>query len=172
MCPKCSVLVIFEDPSARDRAVQFCDALVQRFWPEFSFELGWCDWADLADPQQAKEADQKAGETELIIVATAPSGGLPSHVRQWLELALRGRADREGALVGLPIPESSLEAATTQLYLRKLAHESGMDFLDAVPQSLHQLIPETLDSYNVRATQVTSVLDRILHQSPPPPRMP
>jgi hypothetical protein len=173
MNPKCLLLVIFNGASARDEAVRYCDSLAGRFWPDFSFEVSWCDWADLSDPVRAKEADQKAEQAEFIVIASASSKDLPNEVKSWLELALHGRGDREGVLVGLPVAGNVPRAKDplTELYLRKLAHMSGMDYLNALPQSLTHLFPESFEPYNTRATQVTSVLDRILHQPTQPTRM-
>src|SRR5215831_8412454 len=160
MSPKWSVFVLYEEATARDRSLRFCDTLVQRFWSEFSFEVSWCEWLELDVPKETKVAALKACEADLIIVATAPGGALSPRLRCWLEAVLRDRGDREGVLVGLPVAESGLSevAAATQVYLRKLAHESGMDYLTAVPQSLALRVPDSLESYNLRASQVTSVL--------------
>jgi hypothetical protein len=171
MSAKWSVFALYDDAVARERAVQFCDSLVQRFWPEFSFVLAWCQWLDLDQPLKAREAQGKVIEANLIVVAIGEKNRLPSGVERWMELALVGRGEREGALVGLPIPTagSSSDIFAAHVFLRKLAHESGMDYLTAVPQSL-QGVPESFEAYDLRATQVTEVLDTILHQSPVPPR--
>jgi hypothetical protein len=168
-----SVLNLYKNSAAQVQAMQFCDELVRRFWPEFSFDLAWFGWADLHHSAKSKEAEAKARSASLIVIAAGAKGGLPAWTRHWLELALADRGDLEGALVALPEPDSGTneEAATAQVYLRKLAHQSGLDFLTAVPQSLRPRVPESLESYHVRATQMTSVLDTILRQSPTPHRM-
>ncbi len=173
MSAQWSVVSLFENVTAREQAMQFCDTLVSRFWPDFSFDFLWCPWTDLARPTKAKEAEAKVREADLILVAMAPGGRCPAWLRHWLELALADRSEREGALVAIPAPDSGLsaEAAAAQAYLRKLAHQSGLDYLTAVPQSLPAGVPESLESYNVRASQMTSVLDTILRHSPTPPRM-
>jgi len=173
MNAKWSVLAVYENEAAREVAMRFCDGLVQRFWPEFSLDLNWSHWSDLEKAKTAKEVEQQAGAADLILIASSPGGVLPTHFTWWLELALRQRGDREGVLVGLPLPENDrdAEAAATQVYLRKLAHRNGMDYLTAVPESLPRPEPESPEPYNTRATQMTSVLDTILHHSPLPPRM-
>jgi hypothetical protein len=173
MKAKWSVLAVYENGDARQAAVQFCDSLVQRFWSEFGFDLGWCDWTELEQSVSARESGKRAQEADLIVVAPS-QGTIPSPVKSWLELALKQRGDREGVLVGLPRPEGELcaSAAGTQAYLRKLAHEAGMDYLTAVPECLPTNVPESADAYTQRATQVTSVLDSILRYSPLPPPAP
>lgn len=168
-----SVLSLYEDGHARQLAVQFCDGLVQRFWSESAFDLSWCDWDGLEHPVSAKEAASKALAADLIIVALNDSGTIPLPVRNWLERAVKDRDAREGVLVGLPGTEPGCEAkaAAMQMYLRKLAHQSGMDFLTAVPQSLPVRVPDSTDAYNQRASQVTTVLDKILSYTALPPQL-
>ena len=110
----------------------------------------------------------------MIVVAPSPEGTIPMHVKEWLELAFKNRGDREGVLVGLPGSEAerNVVSMATQAYLRKLAHQTGMDYLTAVPECLPSSVPESADAYNQRATHVTSVLDNILRYSPLPPRAP
>ncbi len=173
MKSKWSVLALYENTDARDLAVQFCDGLVHRFWPECGFDLSWCDWSGLEHAASAREAAAKAQEADLIIVALSPQAVIPVEVSSWLELALRNRGEREGVLVGLPDPEPGYdaEAAATQLYLRKLAHQAGMDYLTAVPEHLPFRVPDSTDAYTQRATQMTSVLDKILSHTSLPPRL-
>jgi hypothetical protein len=169
MSAKWAILVIYEGAAAREPAMRFCDGLVQKFWPEFSFELSWFDWADLEDASAAKAAQHKAAEAQLLVVAAASQKMISGHVQRWIERSLRDRSDREGILVGLT--GDGREAGAAQLYLRKLAHHAGMDYLTAIPHSLPHGVPDSAESYNVRATQMTSVLGAILNRVPSPPRL-
>lgn len=173
MNAKWSVLALFQGSAARVTAVDFCDVLVQRFWPRTTFELSWFDWNELLDVNASDAAARTAKEADLLLVTAAPKGGLAPHVTRWLEMALHRRGEREGILAGVCAPESGVthESAATQQYLRKLAHQNGLDFLSGVPTSLSQSVPENTEAYIRRATQVTSVLDSILHRMPTPPRM-
>jgi hypothetical protein len=45
-----------------------------------------------------------------------------------------------------------------------------MDYLTHIPQDMAR-ISDSLDSYTIRADEVTSVLDDILHQQMPPPTL-
>lgn len=173
MNAKWSVLALFQGSAARVTAVDFCDVLVQRFWPQITFELSWFDWEELLDVSAADSASRTAQEVDLLLVAAAQNGILQPHVIRWLEESLHRRGEREGILAGLCAPKTGVtpENAATQQYLRKLAHQNGMDFLTGVPTSLSQSVPENTEAYTSRATKVTSVLDAILHQIPPPPRV-
>jgi hypothetical protein len=169
MSAKWAILVIYEGAAAREPAMRFCDGLVQKFWPEFSFELSWLDWGDLEDATAAKAAQHKAAEAQLLVVAAASAKMIPGHVQRWIECSIRNRGDREGVLVGLT--GDGRDASAAQMYLRKLAHQGGMDYLTAIPHNLPHAVPDSAESYNVRATQMTSVLGAILNRVPSPPRL-
>ena len=69
-----SVVVLYEDPAARERAVGFCDQLVRRFWSRFEFDVGWWSFALLEEPGSAKEAAEKAAQADLIVFAATRNG--------------------------------------------------------------------------------------------------
>ncbi len=168
-----SVVVVYDRPETRDTAVCFCDQLVQRFWTDYEFDVSWFEVKDLQEEASAQQAGRRATQADLLIFALPASGAVSAELQTWLETWANRRRDREGALVGLLAPESekAMEAAETHNYLRQVAHRAGMDYLTQVPQSISWQIPESLDSCTERASQVTSVLDEILRQQTPPPRL-
>jgi hypothetical protein len=170
MSAKLAIVVVYEGAAARDPAMQFCDDLVKRFWPDCTFALSWFDWANLENSATAREAEQKAAEAQFVILAAGSSKMIPDYVQSWIERAMRRRGDREGVLVGLTGGDTD-GGGDTQLYLRKLAHRAGMDYLIRIPQSLPQSVPESVESCHRRATQVTSVLGAILSRVQSPPRL-
>jgi hypothetical protein len=72
--------------------------------------------------------------------------------------------------VGLADPGSGLSEYCPPkfVYLRAAAHRAGMDYWTSIPQNLARSVPDSLDSYSERATQVTTLLDEILHYHPVP----
>jgi hypothetical protein len=165
-----TVMAVYQDAAARPAAVKFCDVLVQKFWPQTSFDLEWCAWENLRDASSAQPAAEKLQDANIIVMAM--SGKMDPFVRNWLELGLNQRSDREGILVGLSAEtdgQARPDSAAVQQYLRKLAHQNGLDYLTSVPQSLCYGVPETIEACNLRATQVTSVLDKILRRPTVPP---
>ncbi len=168
-----SVVVVYEHPLSREQAMVFCDQMVERFWDKLSFDIGWWSYDMLQEAESGSLAVERAAKADLIIVATGGGDHPPREVRAWLEGSLRGRGDREGAIVGLT--RTSVDQPTpcpADLFLRNLAHRSGMDYLTQMPQDMCQIIPETCESAEGRATQVTSVLSEILSQHPPAVRWP
>ncbi len=166
-----SVVVIYDTQDTREAAMIFCDQLVQRFWQDSEFDISWWETGKLQEPVSAENARRRATAADLVIFALPPEGDLGVQVQSWVHTWVTDRGDREGAVVGLVNEKShgSLEAAKAEQFLRRVAHQAGMDYLTQVPQSISWQIPESLESCTERAQQVTSVLDDILHQSPPPP---
>jgi len=168
-----SVVVVYEDPAARERAVSFCDQLVTRFWTGFEFAVNWWSFALLGEAEAAREATQNAGRADLIVVSATSEGDFPAPIKGWVEAWLRLRGEREGLLAGLIEPSARPGGWEGQKhnYLRNAAHRGAMDYLTQVPQHIAHAIPDSLDSYTRRADQVTSILDGILHQPTPPPHL-
>jgi hypothetical protein len=168
-----SVVVVYEDAAARERAVDFCDQLVERFWAKCDFEVSWWPFATLEETSSAEEAALKAKCADLILFSATPEGDFPLAVKGWIETWLNKRGDREGMLVGLMDPQAASTSREGQKHhcLRNAAHHGAMDYLTHVPQDISLSIPESLDSYTQRADQVTSLLDDILHQRVPLPHL-
>ena len=166
-----SVLVVYEDATARERAVSFCDQLVGRFWAKCEFDVSWWAFALLDQASAAKDAAAKAAQADLIVFSANPEGDFPRPVKAWIETWLSQRGDREGMLVGLmdSLADPAGREGQKHHCLRTVAHRGAMDYLTQVPQDISRSIPDSLDSYTERADQVTSLLDDILHQQTPPP---
>ena len=64
-----SVVVVYEDPAARERAVGFCDQLVSRFWARFEFDVSWWSFALLeeADGSQGSGREGSAGGPDRFL---------------------------------------------------------------------------------------------------------
>jgi hypothetical protein len=170
-----SVVVVYEDSAARERAVTFCDQLVGRFWERFEFDIGWWSFDMLGDSLAAAEAARKAEQADLLVFSATPEGEFPAQVEDWVETWLTRRGDSEGVLAGLlePAESTSDREDRKHIYLRNTAHRGAMDYVTHLPQDLSRSIPDSIDSYAERADQVTSLLVDILHQQqPPPPLLP
>jgi hypothetical protein len=168
-----SVVVVYEDAPARERAVVFCDQLVGRFWAQLEFDIDWCSFASLKESQSAKAAADKVTRADLIVFCAVPEGNLPAPVKAWVETWIEERGEREGMLIGLLEPPGApcvLEGEKHH-YFRQVAHRGAMDYLTHLPQEIMRPIPDSLDWYTQRADKVTSLLEGILHQQSPPPHL-
>jgi hypothetical protein len=159
----CSVAVIYQDPQAREIAVGYCDVLVQRFWHRCDFEVSWWSFQQVQDTPAAA----KACGADLVVFVTCAGKEIPAGVKRWIDRWLTERANREGALVNLTDtsgPAFNPLTAKTDCYLRDVAHRGSLDYLTQVPAEIFGLIPESAESWNDRARQMTTVLDEILHR--------
>ena len=165
-----SVVVVCEDAAIHAHALRLCDQLMMAYWTEVEFEFNWWLFASLSDPQKALAAVRAAADANMIVFAAHPEGDLPEPVKAWVESWLTVRGEREGALIGLvrEADGTKSSASPKHAYLREIAHRAKLDFLSAMPLGVPGTIPNDLDTVARRASQVTSVLDEILHQSRPP----
>jgi len=169
-----SVVILFEDAQTREKAVKFCDQLVERFWAHCEFRLTWMEFSALDDANAARDAHTKARGADVIVFATRPERPVPEIVTEWVERCVANRTDREGTLAGLIDTSTILTgwAAEKHAWLRSVAHRAGMDYLTDVPPEITRPIPNSLESFSERAEQVTSVLDDILSKPIHPPSLP
>ena len=166
-----SIVVVYEDKETRERAVAFCDHLVAKFWSRLGLDVSWWSFDLLSESAPSEQSASKIAEADVVVFATRSDKELPRHVCAWTERWLHRRGKREGMLVGLLTSGESGEESPSHLYLRKVAHLAGMDYLTQVPQSITDPLPESPESCCARAQQVTSVLDEILHQAAAPPHL-
>ena len=163
--------VIYEDNTAREWAVVFCDQLVGRFWERCEFNVGWWSFDMIKDAAAAQKAAANAAAADIIVVAAAPEGDFPLHTKTWLDQGLSQRGQREGMLVALAGAQETplLAEGRRQAFLRHAAHRAAMDYLTHVPPDLSRGMPDSLDSFSTRAETVTGLLDDILRRRVPPP---
>jgi hypothetical protein len=158
-----SIAVVYENPSARQRAVEFCDDLIKRFWARDTFDVGWWSFSELEETEAGTKAAETASEAEVVVFAVQSDGELAPEAMAWIESWLQQRGDREGVLVGLT--ESTAENSPKHIFLRSVAHRGGMDYFTEMPCSRVESIPDSLEYCADRARQVTGVLEEILaHQ--------
>src|SRR5882724_5849939 len=96
-----SVVILFEDARTREKAVKFCDQLVERFWARCEFRMTWLSFSALADPNAARDANANARGADVIVFAARPEGSIPAAVSDWVERCLANRTDQEKTLAGL-----------------------------------------------------------------------
>jgi hypothetical protein len=159
-----TVVVFYEDTDTREKGVEFCDRLVQRFWPEGELDVSWWPFMALQEPHSDQEATKKAIVADLLIFAARPEGKLSPEFRAWIERWLHQRGEHEGVVVGLI--GTGAEADGKHLYFRNVAHRGGMDYLTGITEDFNWPIPDSPDSCCARAHQVTGVLEDILQRPP------
>ena len=167
--------MLYENPATRERAVKLCDDFVTKSGGDPEPEVHWQSFAELGSSGTADPAAEAAAVAEIIIFAISAQGDLPAHVKSWTEKWLGKRGEREGVLIGLLLDGRNNPceiACLKEVYLRHLAHRAGMDYLTHLPALTRAVIPDSLDAFNERAGQTSSLLDDILHQPFVPPSLP
>jgi len=170
------VIVVYESTTAREGAAHFCGELAGQYSNEPEFHIEWWPFTLVAEAGQCGELAGKAAGADFVVFAVSPQGDLPRELKLWIEDWLAKRGEREGTLVGLmeQHPSPFEIASLKEIYLRHVAHRAGLDYLSHVPPRKSKTLPDSLDSYQQRAGQITSVLDEILHSPPsstPPPAL-
>jgi len=166
------VVVVYENSATRAEALRFCEHLDKDHRADSSFDIQWFSFASLTDDESASGAAATAANADLIVFSFTCEGDFPTEVKFWIERWLGKRTRREGALAGLATdrPRNAVEVACLrEIYLRHTAHRAGMDYLSQDNPTIGRVIPDSIDSFNERAGQMTSVLDQILHKHPQSP---
>lgn len=167
-----SAVIAYEDATTRDRAMQVCERLVQRFWKDMEFDFKWWRFDFLRDAGFARQAARQAAGSDLIVFSAHAGRELPGIVEKWIETWLPWRGRRDGVLVAMiGTAEDQLRGLIPiQVYLRQVAQRANMDYLSqAVGASVNEL-NTSIETITRRAEKVTSLLDGILHHATIPPR--
>jgi hypothetical protein len=126
---RCVVVAIYEDRGSRDLLLQLSNALARKFKNDVEFEVDWCRFKYLADPEIARKTAQSATQADLILLAPE-SADLPVYVQGWFEGWAPNREAADGALVLVqPSPKGASRSLPLQTYLRLTAKRAHLDYL-------------------------------------------
>ena len=156
-------MVICQAPESRQKAVQFCDEIVRRFWDSYDISVSWFTQDDVEDPAHSGHLEEAAHRARLVIFE-ACNKPIPPAVLDRLAHFLCGRKSGQAQLAGLA--ETNVH---NQILLRNLAHRVGMDFISEVPPDLNATMPDSPESCTSRAEAVSHLLSDILRKPPTPP---
>ena len=137
----CRVVVVYEDGSAHERAMELAARLEEQVGTELAFIFSSWNFKELAEPGPARAATEAAAGADIILLS-AHGNDLPSAVGRWLELCAAERTISEGALA-LFLAEPFMLSASSEAVIDRLQHAAGMlgmDFLSLIPQPAEQII--------------------------------
>ncbi|MSU59539.1 MAG: hypothetical protein EXS35_15440 [Pedosphaera sp.] len=165
------VVVIYEDKPSRDHAMAVCDHLVGKFWTEVEFTFRWWRMDFLTDPDLARVAGDDAAKADIILFSSAAETDLTTPMAQWFSHLVNSRNRREGVLLDLTHAPgaASAQRLRKQASLRELASRAGLDYLAEASSAFGGPLPDSIESAQARATQMSSVLEAMLKSPPPPP---
>jgi len=129
----CHILVMYEDATAYDLAIEVCSGVMARFDAELRFVFSSWKFNDLTDPDLAQWAAE-AGERADIIIFCLPPHDLNPETVDWLA-SIQTRTKPEGALAMLltQSPGASLAPEGLLARLQQAAFRLQMDFLPLLP---------------------------------------
>ena len=165
-------LIAYEDSLTRNRAMQICDRLMEKFWMDMEFDLSWWRFDFLRDAGIVKAAANAAARSDLILVSAHAGRELPSHVQKWIETWVPRRELGNGVLVAMiGTSEDQLRGLTPiHVYLREAAQRANLDYLPQVVDAPLNELNTSIETISKRAEKVTSLLDGILHRPTIPTR--
>ena len=165
----CAVVAVYEDAATREKALRFCDSLVQQYWAETQLQVSWYGFEALTDEEASADAATKARVADLVVFSLLPPGDVPIELKAWVGRWAESRGEREGAIVGLGDPAGYGGTPTAKfVWLRRQAHKAGLDYLTKAPPTMTLPFPEAPQPYTDRATQSSTILDDILKRRCPP----
>ncbi len=169
---KLSGVVIYEDRTTRDRAIQLCDGLVRSFWSDLHMEFTWWKFDYLCDIEISRIAVEAAAHADLVLFSAHARRQLPPAVESWIESWLRRRETRSAVLVALiGLANDQIQGLSPiHTYLREVAERAQMDYLPHVLYSGAERGDISTAAIADRAEKVTAVLDGILQHNPAPSR--
>src|SRR5689334_22102589 len=80
MKTNCSIVVVYDDSASRQRAMNLCDGLMERFWSQRDFSVSWCSCAMLERAPDSNEAITKAAQADFVVIALQGERVLPDTV--------------------------------------------------------------------------------------------
>src|SRR5216117_1749369 len=96
-----SAVVLYEDVATRQRAMQICDRLVQKFWADVEFDFSWWRFDFLRDREIFRAAADAAAHSDLILISAHAGRQLPALVQDWIETWLGKRERGKGVLAAM-----------------------------------------------------------------------
>jgi hypothetical protein len=142
---KVSLVVAYEDTATRDRAIGVCDGIFAQLGAETDCEISWWRFSYLRDPDLATQAADEAAQAGLILFSTHAGAGLPTHVREWIELWASRKTTQPSALAALIGMAGDAQQGLTPIhyYLQSVASRAHMDFMP------HAAIPLSVTQYGI-----------------------
>jgi hypothetical protein len=164
---RCTVVVIYDDPVTRARALTACDYLVSQLWKNVELDFYWWRTDFLKDSNMSRAAAHYAIDADFLIVCSTGNDDLSSTLETWFESWIRERIMPEGALIDLSsVSEASSQAIHLQDALRELAKRGKLDYLtsdETQPQASRR-------TANTLSSVLPASVDRLLDHSRPPSR--
>ncbi len=167
----CTVVVIYQDAVTRERAMVACDFLMQHLWSEVEFDFHWWRTDFLEHTIMAHAAAKQAAEADFLIFCCGLERECPPTLKSWFESWVGDRHGRDGVLLNLTTASATEtgSARSAEAFLRGVARRAMLDYLAPGSPTLTGTLPASYEEVDQRASEMSSVLEEILHPPPRPP---
>lgn len=119
----CTVVVIYDNLTARSRAMKAGDYLVKQFWENVELKFHWWRTDFLREASLAQVAARNAIAADFLIVCVGDDETASALLEAWFETWITQRTGREGALLDLSL------AGAHGGFLRELCARGQFDYL-------------------------------------------
>ena len=127
---KFNVAIIYEDGAAGKRAKHFYDRVIRELVDECDFSLELWSFQVLAVPEIGNSAAKAAAQADFVVLSMHRKAQLSARTKDWIERWSGLITDNKSALVAL-LDQPGMKrakAASTLVYLRKVADRKGISF--------------------------------------------
>ena len=157
-----TVVVIYDDPTTRARALRACDYLVSELWENVELDFYWWRTDFLDDANMSRAAAHYAVDADFLIICSTGAEIRSKTLETWLDSWIKERDKHEGVLIDLSLlPDSTNHL---QSVLQQIAKRGKFDYLASTE----------LSTSNRSTGKLSSVLpasaDRLPDRSRPPSR--
>jgi len=157
-----TVVVIYDDPATRSRALTACDYLMDQLWESVELDFYWWRTDFLDDANMSRAAAHYAIGSDFLIICSTGMENRSKTLETWLESWIRERDKSEGALIDLSVlPDSPSRLPSV---LRGIAQRGKFDYLGSTATSTSDR------STGGNAASLPASADRRLDRSRPPSR--
>ena len=157
-----TVVVVYDDPITRARALTACDYLVSQLWENVELDFYWWRTDFLDDANMSRAAAHYATEADFLIICSTGTENRSKTLETWLESWILDRDKHEGALIDLSLLPDSHNRL--QSVLREIAERGKFDYLASTETSTNNRSSGKL------ASVLPASADRLLDRSRPPSR--
>lgn len=161
------LVITYEDPPTRQRALHLYDRLAQQLLDEYDFQCAWWKADRLLNPALCQQAAEAAARAQMIILSVRADQPLSAAIQGWLQRWLHLRGSHKTALVALlnSSGRGPEQVPRLRAQLQQLARQARADFF----AHTYELAEEPAADPPVPAAVSDPVLDPLLEEFLPEP---
>jgi len=165
------VVMAYEDPLTRHRAMHLHDHLARQLSDDFDFQCAWWSFEHIADPTLREQAVDDAMASNMIVLSLKAGNELSPAAQMWMEDWSQRRDHHKCALVTL-FTESGGPKPGTPIFsrLKQIARQARMDFFTNITEATGAIVGLNLKQLAERENAITPTLKGILEQRFPASR--